>query len=184
MLGERATMRIPNLANWWTIAGMWTLIAAWTLDACISWGNEILANQPGGLHVASLHVASGTALYLALEIGARLGLAPVVAGVGICAAVWLTTRGRHAAASAVAFVIAFVLAREHLVARHTAIFAGFGIPLAMGLSRISLGVHNPIEVVAQWSIGADIALGIVLAYLLSTTATTRVVLEGRSHIER
>ncbi len=207
-------MKFPRIATWWTVAGIWTLIAAWMFDACIRWGNEMLVNRPAGLSLASLHVTPGSALYVALEMGAQLGLAPVAASVGAGAAVWLALHDRRTAAyavatvaavvlvfnarmfaevdlvgwrtamtelvvasrttatTAVAIVVAFVLAREHLVARHTALLMGIGVPLAIGLSRISLGVHDSLEILAQWSIGADIAIGVVLAYLFSTTPTT------------
>jgi len=75
--------------------------------------------------------------------------------------------GRTVATTAVATVLAFVLYRERFVRQRWVAILAVGLPLLIGTSRVALGVHRPLEIVGQWTVGALIAVGVVWAYLVA-----------------
>ena len=75
--------------------------------------------------------------------------------------------GRTVATTAVATVLAFVLYRERFVRQRWVAILAVGLPLLIGASRVALGVHRPLEIVGQWTVGVLIAVGIVWAYLVA-----------------
>ncbi|HEY4217719.1 MAG TPA: phosphatase PAP2 family protein [Gemmatimonadaceae bacterium] len=80
--------------------------------------------------------------------------------------------GRTVATTAVATVLAFVLYRERFVRQRWVAILAVGLPLLIGTSRVALGVHRPLEIVGQWTVGVLIALGIVWAYLVADKAAS------------
>lgn len=74
------------------------------------------------------------------------------------------TGGRTVATTAIAIVVSMVLFREGLIDKRGAIFIGVLFPLAVGFSRLALGVYPAPVVAGQWFIGALIGLVMVVAY--------------------
>ena len=72
-------------------------------------------------------------------------------------------------------VVAWRTARLPVLARWLAVVAGVALPLAIGLSRIALGVHYPSDVLGGWSAAlAFVAPGAVLITVLRAMERTRI----------
>ncbi len=74
----------------------------------------------------------------------------------------------HAATATAAYVfLMFVLARERIVARGTAVAVGVAIPLLVGVSRVVLDVHWATDVVAGWLLGVAVVSVAIVVYMRS-----------------
>jgi len=72
----------------------------------------------------------------------------------------------HAATATGAYVfLVFVLARERIVARGTAVVFGVAVPLLVGVSRVVLDVHWATDVVAGWLLGLAVVSAAVVVYV-------------------
>lgn len=77
-------------------------------------------------------------------------------------------------------VVAWRTTRLPRLVRGLAVVAGLVLPLAIGLSRVALGVHYPGDVLGGWSAGlAFVAAGAVLIAVLRAMERTR--LAARAH---
>jgi undecaprenyl-diphosphatase len=72
-------------------------------------------------------------------------------------------------------VVAWRTERLPVVARWLAVAAAVSLPIAIGLSRVALGVHYPSDVLGGWSAGlAFVACGAVLIAVMGAMDRTRV----------
>ena len=67
--------------------------------------------------------------------------------------------GHTTGLTALAIVVAEVLAREGLLTRRQARALGIGLPLAIGANRVYVREHWLTDVLAGWSLGAGVAAG-------------------------
>ena len=72
--------------------------------------------------------------------------------------------GHAATSAAVVVTLCYVMARERIISWPTAILAGGGIPLLVGLSRLYLDVHWFTDVVGGWTAGLFVAAMSAAAY--------------------